>query len=75
MQAILDGPAAEPPRGFTANFDNPPNSNVTFFFFLILCQTVATLVVLIRLYTKWFLLHSIMYEDCKSCWYSTCITM
>lgn len=67
VQLLLNGPAGTPPAGVTPNFDNPPNLNNTFLVgTLVLCLSFATVAVLIRLYTKLFLIRSVAYEDCKT---------
>lgn len=66
LQALLNGPAVPPPPGITPNFESPPNSKAVSLIVLVPCQTIATLSVLLRLYTKLSLLQSIAWEDCKS---------
>ena len=66
LQAILNGPAATPPAGVTPNFHDPPNLNVVITLVLTLCTSFATLAVLLRMYTKQFLIRSWAYEDCKA---------
>ena len=65
IQSLLNGPAGKPPAGVASDFENPPNIDGTIVPILALCVTIATLAVLIRLYTKSFLLRSLAYEDCK----------
>ena len=67
VQMLLNGPAGTPPAGVTPNFDNPPNLNTYVVFTLVLCVSFATVALLIRFYTKLFLIRSIAYEDCKTC--------
>ena len=66
MLALLNGPAGAPPPGMTPNLVNPPNLDAIIIPTLSLCITVTTIVVVIRLYSKLFLIRSIAYEDCKS---------
>ena len=66
VQSILNGPAGTPPVGVTPNFDNPPNTNRFVIITLVFCVLLASLAVLVRMYTKIFLIRSIEYEDCKS---------
>lgn len=65
IHALLNGPAVEPPAGVTPNFVDPPNREATIFPIMALCLTIATLAVLVRLYSKLFLLRSVAYEDCE----------
>lgn len=66
LQKLLNGPAGIPPAGIIPNFDNPPHLAV-----LLLEVTAgltvgfATCALIIRIYTKHFLLRSMGYEDCK----------
>ena len=66
FQALLEGPAGLPPKGTTPDFANPPNLEAIFDSTLALCLIAATIVVLIRLYTKVFVLRSTACEDCES---------
>ena len=66
LQSLLDGPAGQPPSGVIPNFQDPPNLNVLVIITIALCVSSATIAVLIRIYTKRFLLGSLAYEDCKS---------
>lgn len=63
VQSILNGPAGTPPVGVTPNFDNPPNTNRFVIITLVFCVLLASLAVLVRMYTKIFLIRSIEYED------------
>jgi hypothetical protein len=61
---ILDLPALAPPEGVVPNFENPeslrhPELAVIQF-------TAATLVVAIRIYTKYFIVRKMLVEDCES---------
>ena len=64
IQALLNGPAGTPPVGVLPTLDN--SSNMATPLTIILCLTSATLLVLLRMYTKLFILRSIAYEDCGS---------
>jgi hypothetical protein len=65
-QALLDGPAMNPPPGVMPNFVDPPNLRREVILGLTIYMTTATLVVLMRLYTKLFLFRKIIFEDCIS---------
>lgn len=65
VQALSNGPAGAPPAGVTPEFDNPPNLNTLVTITMVFCVSFATLAVLIRMYTKVFLIRSVAYEDCK----------
>ena len=65
-QAILNGPAGRPPVGVVPNFHDPPNLDTAVTTIVAVCLFTSTLAVLIRMYTKSFLIRSIAYEDCKS---------
>lgn len=64
VQALLNGPARAPPAGVPPNLENPPNLNHYLIITLVLCVLFSTLAVLIRMYTKFFLIRSVAYEDC-----------
>ena len=65
LQAALNGPAASSPFGVTPNFNDPPNMNRAFAVVLTLCVFFPTVAILLRLYTKQFLIRSWEYEDCE----------
>lgn len=64
VQALLNGPAVTPPAGVTPNLVDSPKLEATIVPILALGLTITTLAVLVRLYSKLFLLRSIAYEDC-----------
>ena len=66
VQALLNGPAAPPPVGVTPNFENPPNLTRIAFPLLTIFSIISTLAVLVRTYTKLYLIRSTAYEDCRS---------
>lgn len=66
LQSLLAGPAATPPAGVIPNFHNPPNLNTFVTLTLTLCVTFGALAVLVRMYTKLFLIRAVAYEDCTS---------
>ena len=61
--AILDGPALAPPPGVKPNFVNP--DNLAHPGLEVLQLTIATLVVLMRIYTKLGVLRKMQAEDCE----------
>ena len=65
LQKLLNGPAVAPPAGSTSNLDNPPNMDTVCYLTFYLCLSCATLAVVMRIYTKHFLIHAIAYEDCE----------
>lgn len=65
LQRLLNGPAATPPAGVTPDFDDPPNQRLFVIAILVLCLTFSTLAVLMRMYTKLFLVRSLVPEDCE----------
>lgn len=65
LDALLNGPAGPPPPGVRPNFDDPANLNGLVILTLTLCLVFATLAVLMRTYTKLFLIRSWDYEDCE----------
>lgn len=69
LEELLNGPAGVPPPGILPNFNNPPNLHTSIFAAEAVCLTLTSLAVLIRLYTRHFLLRSVGYDDCQ-CWYS-----
>lgn len=63
LEALLNGPAGPPPPGVRPDFDNPANLNGLFILTLTLCLVFAGFAVLMRIYTKLFLIRSWDYED------------
>ena len=62
---LLEGPAMSPPAGVLPNFRNPPNLNLYVTLTIALCISFATLAVLLRMYTKVFVVRVLAWEDCK----------
>lgn len=71
MEALLNGPAGKPPVGLRPNLDNPATLDGTIIAVLMLCLVISTTSVLVRSYTKKYLIKSVALEDCKSCLWST----
>ena len=64
QQAILDGPALTPPQGGSPNLDNPTNRNGTAIAVSVVCLFLLVLSVLIRTYSRLFLVRKWRIEDC-----------
>lgn len=56
--------AAPPPSGVIPNFNNPENQSSVANATLIICLSVATVFVWLRMYTKFLINKSHGYEDC-----------
>lgn len=65
LQKILNGPAGIPPAGIISNFDNTASLATYLYVTASLTVGFATCAVIIRIYTKHFILRSMGYEDCK----------
>ncbi|KAF6227624.1 hypothetical protein HO173_012153 [Letharia columbiana] len=63
LRTLLEGPAMSPPAGVIPNFHNPPNLNVFVTLTITLCVAFGTLAVLLRMYTKVFILRALAWED------------
>ncbi|KAF6239921.1 hypothetical protein HO173_001529 [Letharia columbiana] len=63
IQTLLNGPAGTPPAGVVPNFQDPPNLNAFLILTLTLVLTFGSLAVLMRMYTKLFIIRSVAYED------------
>ena len=66
LQAFLDGPAGTPPAGILPNFHDPPNLDLIVIFTLAICVAATTFAVVIRMYTKKYLIRSWAFEDCET---------
>ena len=65
LRTLLEGPAMSPPPGVIPNFHNPPNLNAFVIMTVVLCFAFATLAVLLRIYTKIYILRALAWEDCR----------
>ena len=65
LEKLLNGPASPPPAGITPNLDNPPNQQVSLSIVATLTLSFSTCAVIIRIYTKRFVLRTMGYEDCR----------
>ena len=54
-----------PPAGVLPNFHHPANLDVYVILTITLCIAFATLAVLLRMYTKVFILRVLAWEDCE----------
>ena len=64
LRILLEGPAVSPPAGVVPNFDNPANLDVYVTLCNTLCFVFATLAVVLRMYTKVYILRVLAWEDC-----------
>lgn len=64
-QATLNGPAMVPPPGVIPNFVDPPSLRHAATTMLALYLVLSMIVVLMRMYTKIFILRQMASEDCK----------
>lgn len=65
LEHALDSPALAAPPGVTHNFVNPSNLETAFYIELVICMTVSSLVVCMRIWTKARLIRKFGREDCK----------
>ena len=74
LQAMLDGPAGVPPSGVLPDFENPANLDAFLVLTLTFALSFGTLCVVVRTYTKLFIMRFFKYEDCMCCaWLSSLI--
>lgn len=64
-EALLQGPAATPPPGLESNLTDPPNQRVASYFMIIFFGFLATFALVIRVYTRAFILRRFKIADCK----------
>ena len=66
LRTLLEGPAMSPPAGVVPDFDNPANLDN----YATVCNALgiafATVAVVLRIYTKVFILRVLAWEDCGS---------
>lgn len=65
LMMMLELPALIAPPGVKYNFVNPPNLRTEFYIDLILCLTISSLAVSMRVWTKARLIKKFGREDCK----------
>lgn len=63
-EALLQSPAAQPPSGVTADFNNPPNHRTESIAILTVCNVICTVLFVIRVYTRFYLVRRFTLEDC-----------
>ena len=64
LRELLEGPAMSPPTGVVPNFHDPPNLDAFVALTVTLCIGFGTLAVVLRMYTKVFILRVLAWEDC-----------
>lgn len=65
QQALLNGPALQPPDGVNPNFDNPSNDDGLARKVLAVCFALGSAFVLLRAYVAWFVNKKPHFNDCK----------
>lgn len=65
LRTLLEGPAMSPPAGVVPNLHDPANLDVYVALTITLCVAFATVAVLLRMYTKVFILRALAWEDCE----------
>ena len=65
METLLNGPAGPPPDDTLPDFQKSAGLKTVFEVTLFLCFTLPTLALLLRIYTRHFVLRSMGYDDCK----------
>lgn len=63
LRELLEGPAMSPPAGVISNFHDPPNLGALVTMTVTLCMGSGTLALVLRLYTKAFILRVLKWED------------
>ncbi|CAF9904527.1 MAG: hypothetical protein GOMPHAMPRED_002869 [Gomphillus americanus] len=64
IQAMLDGPAAPAPSGITSNFVDPPSNGVAGLIAALISLGIATIMLVIRIFTKLYIIKAWNIEDC-----------
>lgn len=57
-------PLGSPPSGVIPNFVNPDSNAYQLIITVAVCLTLVVLAVSMRLYTKYFIMHSMDWDDC-----------
>ena len=65
LEHKLNLPALAAPPGLTHKFVNPSNLETAYYIDVVLCMTVSSLVVCMRIWTKARLIRKFGREDCK----------
>lgn len=63
---LLNGPAMIPPPGVTSQFDDPPNLEQLTIAVFTICIFVATIAVVLRMWTKLLIIRQTTLDDCIS---------
>lgn len=66
LTQLLSGPAGTPPPGVNPDTNNLSSNQTYTILVLVLGLTFSTLAIIIRIYTKIFLMRTRAYEDCRS---------
>ena len=64
LRKLLEGPAMSPPAGVVPNFDAPANLDIYVTLTIALGVAFSTVAVVLRIYTKVFILRVLAWEDC-----------
>lgn len=64
QQEILDGPGLTPPKGVTPNLNDPENHNGVAIAVSVVCICLVTTTILIRIYSRLFIVKKWNFEDC-----------
>lgn len=62
-QSMMDVPAIAPPPGVTSNFENPVSHDSVNIVFHTICISLATVFLVMRFYTRYFILHWLAWDD------------
>jgi hypothetical protein len=62
---LLEGPAMKPPNGTLPDFAHPPNQDAFGIRLMIAVSTIATLLVVSRLYARFFYHKKVTLQDCS----------
>lgn len=65
IEAFLNGPASPPPASTLPDFQKPAGLETVFWVTLALSFALPSLALLLRIYTRHFVLRSMGYDDCK----------
>ncbi|KAI0010007.1 hypothetical protein F4779DRAFT_579574 [Xylariaceae sp. FL0662B] len=63
QETIFNGPALEPPGDIVPELDNPPHNNDLAIAVTILCLSISVILVLIRVYSRVFVMKHVRVED------------
>lgn len=75
FEAAMNEPAGPPPPGVVPNFDNPPNMKSAGIGVLIAFFALASLALLLRLYTRFFIVRQFKVSDCKYTFLRTLLSL